>query len=160
MSILKKLAIIACLCVSLSDFAQTSALWGNLNCPLKYFPNRAYYDTIQNKLFMSATDSSGIGVVVSWDGATWAQMSAAPCSCTMSFIQYNGEVLLGNSSANSILKWNGTNWIPFTAILPDAGVNCFLQDGTDLYVGGNFNTVGGSPIRNIAKWDGLSWSAV
>src|ERR1043165_7498847 len=109
---------------------------------------------------MSATDSSGIGVVVSWDGATWAQMSAAPCSCTMSFIQYNGEVLLGNSSANLILKWNRTNWIPFTAILPDAGVNCFLQDGTDLYVGGNFNTVGGSPIRNIAKWDGLSWSAV
>lgn len=32
--------------------------------------------------------------------------------------------------------------------------------GSDVYVGGKFNTAGGATANNIAKWDGVSWSAL
>jgi Secretion system C-terminal sorting domain len=35
----------------------------------------------------------------------------------------------------------------------------FVYNG-DLYVGGHFDTAGGIPVKNIAKWDGTSWSSV
>jgi trimeric autotransporter adhesin len=33
------------------------------------------------------------------------------------------------------------------------------KDGT-LYAGGCFSVAGGHPVRNVARWDGNSWSAV
>src|SRR5207253_426502 len=30
----------------------------------------------------------------------------------------------------------------------------------ELYVGGSMNTAGGSPVNNIAKWNGTTWSNV
>ncbi len=155
------LIIVVVLCNSTKGIAQTSSLWGNLSCPLKYFPQRIYYDTIQNKIFMIADDSSSSTVVIAnWDGTTWSQMGTASCYNNYSFINYNGEILLANSCGTSIEKWNGTNWIPFLPTIPDGGVNCFLQNGNDLYAGGTFNTVGGVPMRSVAKWDGTTWSGV
>lgn len=160
MRLLVRLGILMILCNSNFGIAQTSSLWGNLNCPLKYFPQHIYYDTIQNEIFLAGTDSSGTAVIGNWDGTTWSQLGTAPCSNNLSFINYNSEVLLANSCLPSIVKWDGLNWIPFAGILPDAGVNCFLQNGNDLYVGGYFNTVGGSPMRSVAKWNGTAWSGL
>jgi hypothetical protein len=42
----------------------------------------------------------------------------------------------------------------------NGNVNAIAVSGSDIYVGGFFNTAGGVPVSNIAKWDGNSWSAL
>ena len=32
--------------------------------------------------------------------------------------------------------------------------------GQNLYVGGDFSTINGTAVANIAKWDGTAWSAL
>jgi len=39
-------------------------------------------------------------------------------------------------------------------------VNSLAVSGTDLYAGGYFSTAGEVSANNIAKWDGITWSAV
>jgi hypothetical protein len=46
------------------------------------------------------------------------------------------------------------------------GTNGYVQaittsdDGTKMYVGGHFSEIDGTPVRNIAYWDGTSWHAL
>jgi hypothetical protein len=52
-------------------------------------------------------------------------------------------------------------WQPdFAAAGPNSGVRTVVQVGTDLYVSGAFSTVGSIVARNIAKWNGTSWSSL
>jgi len=57
-------------------------------------------------------------------------------------------------------------WIPTFGAVPGVGhgVNAMVEfdDGTGLalYVAGSFRTAGGIPAERIAKWDGVSWSAL
>jgi hypothetical protein len=39
-------------------------------------------------------------------------------------------------------------------------VSALAVIGSDLYAGGNFSNAGGVIARNVARWDGTSWSAV
>ncbi len=39
-------------------------------------------------------------------------------------------------------------------------VNTVVQQGTSIYIGGQFSTVANIVARNIAKWDGTRWSAL
>jgi hypothetical protein len=39
-------------------------------------------------------------------------------------------------------------------------VEAVAVSGSDVYAGGNFTTAGGIPANNIAKWDGIGWSAL
>ena len=42
----------------------------------------------------------------------------------------------------------------------NGGIHALAVSGTDLYAGGQFNTAGGVPASNIAKWNGSAWSAL
>jgi hypothetical protein len=42
----------------------------------------------------------------------------------------------------------------------NGGVYALASIGTDVYAGGYFTSAGGTSVKNIAKWDGGSWSAV
>jgi hypothetical protein len=79
---------------------------------------------------------------------------------------------VGGIPVANVAKWDGASWMPlgggvcgfsswfnpYTAVwalaVYDAG------DGPALYVGGSFTDAGGTPVSNIAKWDGTSWSAL
>ena len=78
----------------------------------------------------------------------------------------------GGVSAKAIAKWNGSSWSAvgggmiannFTAdvtslfVFDDDGAG---PDAPALYAGGYFDTAGGLSAKNIAKWDGASWSAL
>jgi len=41
-----------------------------------------------------------------------------------------------------------------------ASVYALSLSGNDLYVGGDFISAGGQPARNVARWNGQSWSAL
>lgn len=74
----------------------------------------------------------------------------------------------GGVSANRIAKWDGVSWAALgTGINPGTTfgfVNALtvFDDGSGaaLYVGGSFYNALGVAADNIAKWDGLGWSAL
>jgi hypothetical protein len=43
---------------------------------------------------------------------------------------------------------------------PDGSIWSMARQGTDLYVVGSFNQIGGVFATNIARWDGTNWSAL
>ncbi len=70
----------------------------------------------------------------------------------------------GNFEAESIAKWDGTQWSSLGAGLPNGIVYALatFDDGTGpaLYVGGSFSAPANGGTSGIAKWDGVSWSTV
>jgi hypothetical protein len=79
-----------------------------------------------------------------------------------------GEFLhAGGTAMNRIAAWNGHAWkalgdgitgqwgyaVRALAVFDDGS-------GAALYAGGNFKTFGGAPADDIARWNGVSWSAV
>jgi hypothetical protein len=65
-------------------------------------------------------------------------------------------VLLGVDADPDDLYWDDR----FDVLGVDGTVLTLAFDGSDLYVGGSFSTVGGVAANNIAKWDGTTWSSV
>src|SRR5207237_557152 len=69
----------------------------------------------------------------------------------------------GDKAMNSIAKLDVSGW---QALGDGVGqtyddtsyVNTVAASGSDVYVGGSFDFVGGLPAANLAKWDGNSWS--
>jgi hypothetical protein len=68
--------------------------------------------------------------IAKWDGAAWSSMNGAMCEV------YNGTVSLGTL---------------YTLAVDASGA---------LYVGGSFDTIGGRPVHNIARWNGNVWEDV
>jgi RHS repeat-associated protein len=74
----------------------------------------------------------------------------------------------GNSSANYIAEWDGNVWTNLGTGV--GGLNSFGKPGavyalaacgSNLYVGGDFTTVGGHTNANgIARWDGKQWTTL
>jgi|GEM_PF-3031393 len=70
---------------------------------------------------------------------------------------------VANASGDGYLDvWNGTAWEPIgTATDFDGSVKALAFYKGDLYVGGNFDKVGGVANTNlIARWDGKAWHDV
>jgi len=77
----------------------------------------------------------------------------------------------GGVNVNGIARWDGSTW---SALSMPSGIGidgdtpsqvralAVFDDGSgpSLYVGGNFSTAGGLTVNNIARWDGLNWSAL
>src|SRR5690606_27508961 len=74
----------------------------------------------------------------------------------------------GGQTTPGVARWSGSAWssvgagLDFPASQPL--VNSFVQfddgSGSALYVGGVFELAGGQSARNIAKWNGTTWSHV
>jgi hypothetical protein len=77
----------------------------------------------------------------------------------------------GGNSANCIAQWDGSSWSPLGSGVSGAssegdGVGEYYGPyvyalavsgmGSNLYVGGNFDT----PVPSLAQWDGSSWSVL
>ncbi len=70
-------------------------------------------------------------------------------------------------NVNDIARWDGKQWHPMGAGAAGAGgsaVLCFASWGRtglpDLFIGGNFDTLDGVTVNNIARWDGESFQAL
>ena len=73
----------------------------------------------------------------------------------------------GEAAASHVARWNGATWSalagPSGAGVTAGSVRALAVyddgNGTGLYVGGQFETVGGVTVNNIARWDGATWHA-
>lgn len=134
-------------------------LWDNLHCPSYYDPINIYYDSTQNYLYSLSSFSDSCRVS-RWNGTNWTNLPFTGCSYGLSLTNFQGDILLGGGGCYSILKWDGVNWQPFQPTLPNGNIYSFLRNGTDLYVGGTFDSIGSAGVKSIAKWNGTSWNAV
>ncbi|MFN0242402.1 MAG: hypothetical protein ACKVWV_05865 [Planctomycetota bacterium] len=71
----------------------------------------------------------------------------------------------GGITAIGLARWTGTQWQEVGGgVTPYVAALAVFDDGSGggpaLYVGGNFESVGGIPAHNVARWDGQAWSAL
>ncbi|NND71885.1 MAG: T9SS type A sorting domain-containing protein [Rhodothermales bacterium] len=84
----------------------------------------------------------------------------------------NGDVIIGGQfldegynedgtviSASGLARWDGSSWNAFGN--PDGFANVIRYDESgDLYVGGDFEEIGGIDVTNIARYSNAAWQTV
>jgi len=76
-----------------------------------------------------------------------------------------GFTTAGDVPAENVAKWDSTAWsalgtgIGGTTKWPRVSAVAAGGSGS-VYAGGNFTTAGGVEVNYIAKWDGVTWSAL
>jgi hypothetical protein len=116
--------------------------------------------------------------IVRGDGANWSAVSEGQSGINDNVVDDLAAVDLGtgtelyaaglfvtagNTTANRIARFDGTNWHPLGSGLSDyAHALISFDDGSGvaLYAGGAFGVAGGVPASRVAKWNGSSWSAL
>jgi WD40 repeat protein len=64
----------------------------------------------------------------------------------------------GGVTANSIARWDGSQWRPLGSGMGGSVLALALGPDGSLYAGGSFQTAGGITANNIARWDGATSS--
>jgi hypothetical protein len=145
----------------------TGNSWANLGAELDF---HVWSIAVSGTNVYAGGPFSG-GPIVRWTGFNWTSISAGfngyfgDMAISGSDLYAVGYQSLGPSSNLGFLaRWNGTNWVRMGSGMTYPNGYVFLNSvaisGTEIYVGGQFETAGGVPANGKAKWDGSTWSAV
>jgi hypothetical protein len=134
--------------------------------------------------FFETAGGVTVNGVARWDGFDWSALAGPtgtgvePDTAVLALAVYDdgGGVDLyaggffdtaGGVAAKGVARWDGADWSPVggpTGYGVDGEVwsMAVWEDGNGpaLYVSGLFTTAGGVNARNIARWDGATWSAL
>lgn len=102
---------------------------------------------------------------------TWSAVGNGVNGRVAALAEYNGELYVSGqgffytNDQIGILKWDGITFdtLPGNAMFGGHRIEAMAVHGGSLYVGGAFESATGpygSISRNIARWDGSSWSTV
>ncbi|MBX3390531.1 MAG: hypothetical protein KF691_13865 [Phycisphaeraceae bacterium] len=130
-------------------------------------------DLMTGGRFVTADGRTAAGLA-RWNGAEWnAIASGSDSEITALAVAPNGDVYAGGTFtmmngvlANSIARWDGTNWHPLstgmgtTTSLPPSILALAVAANGDVIAGGVFDSAGGVPTLNIARWNGSTWSPI
>lgn len=112
--------------------------------------------------------------IARWDGTNWSDMggglgpyTASATSYVSTLVWHDGLLYAGgtftnsaNGAINNLAVWNGSSWSQFAGGV-NGNVASVVFSGNNVYVGGQFTTVGGSvAANNVAMWNGTTWSAL
>ncbi len=110
-----------------------------------------------------------------WNGTTWDTLIAGGGNLFTNVVLWNNNLYIGGpfsnldsvSGATGIALYNNLDIFPLSTGLGITGGSAGLKGaiamvpaGSDLLVGGAFDSAGGTPVNNIASWDGTTWSAL
>lgn len=77
------------------------------------------------------------------------------------FHEVAGEARFGSGTeAFNIARWDGANWHGLDAPEANNRVQAVAVLGSDVFVGGWFENMGGQRVNNIARWDGSEWHSL
>lgn len=91
--------------------------------------------------------------------STFSDVSSLVCDAA-------GNLYASGDFSGEVIKWNGITWTilgtGITATAYSGGVRSLAVDrnGNIYAAGGGFTSAGGTPAKNIAKWNGSSWEAL
>jgi hypothetical protein len=121
--------------------------------------------------------------IASWNGSSWVPLGGGfwgfgtnGCESggwPQAMIEYEGRLVVtgyfigaGSTPANSIAQWDGASWTPLGEGLRSVaggstpvGMSLAIYNGS-LFVAGHFDSAGSIAVRDIARWDGVSWADV
>ncbi len=103
------------------------------------------------------------GAVARWNGSSWTEFSGLTGSVS-ALAWFGGRLIAGGDftgpfGINNLAYWDGTDWSELGGGT-DGEVMALLVSGSELYVGGRFETAGGVLAPRIARFDGAQWSPV
>jgi hypothetical protein len=114
--------------------------------------------------------------LASWDGANWSGIGSGGrmngVSSSVFALTSDGTNLFaggfftaaGQTNANYVGRFDGTNWYPLGSGIYLAGgtaiVRALAMATNGVYAGGNFSAAGGLVAQYMAFWNGTNWSAV
>jgi hypothetical protein len=164
--------------------ARNIVLWDKTNWyPLGSGTDGTIYDIIldaNGNIYAGGNFDTAGGIlannIAKWNGSAWTALGSgmnkgrvnALAMDTKGGIYAGGYFdTAGGVPANNIAKWDNEKWESLGAGIPYGGAGsddpvevCASDDSGNIYVGGLFSTAGDSSARNIAKWNGASWSAL
>ncbi len=132
--------------------------------------------------YFTMADDAEANYIARWDGSSWSPVGGGTegyfgVFALTVFDDGSGPALYaagsftsaGGAVVNGIAKWDGVSWSPLGSGI-DAGFSGWpwvraliaFDDGSGpgLYVGGMFATAGEVRARNIARWNGVTWSSL
>lgn len=120
--------------------------------------------------------------IARWDGARWTRLGSetqngvnSTVAAMAVFDDGSGPALFvagsfssaGGVPARSIARWDGSHWSSLgtgsnNGVSGTITTVAVFNDGRGeaLFAGGNFTAAGGTLVRNLARWDGTTWTAV
>ena len=120
------------------------------------------------------TNVEGVAVrgMAGWDGHSWSATGLT--NGTVVTLASDGPDLFvggvftnpGGVALTNVGRWDGVAWhamgsgLGGTNTIPFDVVRSLVVTNGILYAGGNFSNAGTVALRNIAMWDGLTWSPV
>jgi hypothetical protein len=122
-------------------------------------------------------DAGGVPAngIAMWDGANWSALGSGVDGQVNALVVHDGALYVAGSfehaggiAANSIARWNGTQWSAVTTPLGNGFtyqgfpgyIIALTKSDLGLFAGGFFDTAGGTPAINIARWDGSAFHAL
>ncbi len=125
-------------------------------------------DLIVGGTFVSL-DGQAVGRIARWDGAAWDFLDGGMGDGVVEVLEvWQGQLIAGGSfttaggvPAARIARWDGSAWQALDAGLGGADfvttVRALQPSDIGLFVGGRFETAGGQPAANIARWQAGGW---
>ncbi len=130
----------------------------------------------------SEADGKPASNIARWNGSEWSSVGEGTDGEILALAVFDdgtGPALYatgrfdhaGGSPASNIARWDGSNWSPlaggFTYTGPSLSQNRGRSlvvfngpTGPMLIVGGFFDQVDGTPMKNIAAWNGSDWFSI
>ncbi len=108
--------------------------------------------------------------IAKWNGSTWSPLGTGMSSTVTGLaITSNGDLYTGGYfttagglAASYMARWDGSAWSPLgsgvNSLYPAIYAMAISGVTGDVYMAGQFTTVGGVSANNIAKWNGSTWS--
>ena len=101
-----------------------------------------------------------------WDGVSWTTFAGTQPGALFSLVLGADGSLYGAGSvadaegSGGVVRWNGSAWEALGGGVSGIALALFDDGEGGLIAAGAFETAGGVPARNIARWDwdGASWS--
>lgn len=119
----------------------------------------------------SGTVAGGIRAdnIARWGGTKWLPLGGAMDHCPYALVDFNGQLIAGGEftyidgvKCNGAARWDGSGWVRLAdgvAGGKDATrIRALAVYKGEVIAGGNFTTAGGVSARNVARWNGKSWS--
>lgn len=119
-------------------------------------------------------NNTWVAGIARWDGTDWYPLDngmAGGLDNIGRALAINGNniyvggsfIRAGATTVDKIAQWNGNGWLSMGDGVEDMTANVGKVEaiailGQDVYVGGDFTSIGGILANSLAKWDGSQWS--
>lgn len=168
---MKRIVFIFTVFLFQTSYSQQIAKIGTGVIPITPVHTFAWNDSIILRgNFSTLPDNTPSDGLAYWDGFHWKDLSLNTYSDGRVYLVYEDKLLMGgllsfrsNVANLPLLQLNGNSWNNVYGVTSSnslGSINDMIIYKNELYVAGQLQRIGGKYVKNIAKWDGVTWTDV